>query len=725
MSSQTMTGRTIAGRYQVTGYLRPGRMGDVYVARRLEDNARVAIKLLDPALFGEQEVVARFEREARITRTLKHPCVLQLLDHGRDEGAPWMVVEYVDGDPLSDVLEESGALDPIRAARITGQVALALQAAHAIGAVHRDLQPMNVLLTGSGADEAVKVQEFGLSRLEVGTETTLTAVGVRIGTPTYMAPEYIEEYDLDHRADLYSLGVMLYEMLVGEPPFRGRPYKVMDLHLTAPVPRPSERVPSVPGWLDELVLGLMAKHPDDRPTVEALLEAIAQKTGSQVKAAPRRRRAAPVQAPPPEAPRQPEKDPILDYIIRQNTVSVRTIRGPAPDPADCLVVERVGDGSLADEAGVRPGWLLHLPDEPVQGLRSTWLYNAVVERRRYVFCPPGSDEQLELVTTGIPIGVELMRTVEHVRAHYAVNSDPSALLDLWKQRAWPVLEEMAWKTLSQRKSGGLAGGLFARFLGGGQAATITVRNHPALVMFAAALAEQGKPGWKDLVDEYRSQHASWWPSAYNAIAHYYLGWERAKVRPDQDAADLLWESFTAHPLEPTAVALELLLRRKPEVSRWLGSAFPHYSLETVDARGGARLDHTLASMDDAQLLLVCMLGGFRGTLEYDAFMRRYLVFVPWFPQLIYGLHVITTKTTREDDRPQHYRGEDLVLHAGLRVEVLEDLMAFVQRKVKPITIPTVYAIDKEGVIVHEGPLLAADLWEALALAGRRRMERFR
>ncbi|MCA9494559.1 MAG: serine/threonine protein kinase, partial [Myxococcales bacterium] len=203
---ETITGSTVAGRYKVTGMLRPGRMGDIYVARRLEDDAKVAIKFLEPALFENEEAIARFERESKVAHAIDHPCTIRVLEFGRSDHGPYLVMEFVEGELLSDVIEDKGALGPERAATITARIARALQAAHEKGVVHRDLAPSNVVLGRQGErTDLVKVSDFGLALLTHDDDeesTHLTAVGVRIGTPTYMAPEYIEEYELDQRADI-------------------------------------------------------------------------------------------------------------------------------------------------------------------------------------------------------------------------------------------------------------------------------------------------------------------------------------------------------------------------------------------------------------------------------------------------------------------------------------------------------------------------------------------
>lgn len=721
MSQDTVTGQTIAGRYTITGYLRSGRMGDIYVARRVDDNERVAVKLLDPALFDQPEAISRFERETAVTRELRHPCTMKVVDHGKtDQGAPWMVLEYVEGELLSDVIEE-GPLKPERAARLAGQVAMALGEAHEVGVVHRDLQPQNILVARIGGHEQVKVREFGLSRLQTqDDQTNLTAVGVRIGTPYYMAPEYIEEFELDHRADLYSLGVVLFEMLTGEPPYQGRPYKVMDLHMTAEIPLPSSKAPDVPGWLDDLVVQLMAKDPAHRPQQAAeVVAAVERGLGGSIAVEVAEAKPTTPQKPARPAPRVPELDPILVNLIQKHTISLKVVKGPPPDPEHCLLVERVAQSSLAANAGVRPGMFLELPEEPVKGLRDSRLYHPVVRERRYVFATAAGD-RLDLVTTGLPIGVDVIRAAEHVRASYdPLTSHPSALLDLYKQQDWEALERLSWKTLTQQRG---SGGVFSRLLGGER---MKLRDHPALVMWAVARIEGGKPGGPELLQEYRSKYAPNHAAAYDAIAALYQGRDAARRGDTRQAADLLWHAYVQWPQEGTAIQLENLVKRRPEHRAWFGRAFPEYSMDTVDRSSGAKLSDTLQRMGTDQLLAVCLLGGFRGNADYDAFMHRYLSMGAWFHEVLFDLHVVTTEPRRQADQPGWYKGEDLVIGAGLRFKLLEDYLAYVQRSVKPAAIPTVYLIDKQGIVVHEGQLSEADLWEALALAGRRRLENLR
>jgi serine/threonine protein kinase len=738
MAKDSITGSVIANRYKVTGFLRAGRMGDVYVARRLDDNQKVSVKMLDPGLFTNPEAVRRFEREAKIAQAIAHPFTLRVLDHVRADLGPYLVLEYVEGESLADVIEE-GPLAPERAALITGRIALALEAAHQRGVVHRDLAPANVILARQGTNaDLVKVSDFGLAMLteqeDDGKEATLTAVGVRIGTPTYMAPEYIEEYELDHRADIYGLGIMLFEMLTGAPPFTGRPYKVMEAHVNEPVPRPSSKRPGVPGWLDDLVFRMTAKRPDQRLQSAAdVAEAVTRGLGQQLtlveyvaptsEKAPKR-----VEAPKP----QPEvvKDPILEHFVATNTTEVARNKGVKPPPKERrFLVTRVAKSSVADRIGVQVGWWLHLPDEEQPGLLEPRLWTHAVEQRRWVFFTPDGADRLEVVTSGIPIGVEVCRSAENVISAYdPLLPEPSALLDLWRQQRWEDLERLAKATLLQppRGGGGIGGNLFGRFLSGGEKRVLV--DHPALLFHGIALVEQKKGGHGD-VTEFSAKYASKWPGVYQALADWYSAIHQWKAATEpharQPVLEKLAEVVAREPLPLLVKRFTELTRSEVPPSPWIGQPFAEYSMDSVDGKSTARLYETLERMDESQLLAVCLLGGFRATADYDDFMHRFANQMAFFETFLYGLHVVTAVQEPDVDRPELYRGEAMVRASRIPFVVLHDYRAFVQRAVKPPAIPTIYLLDRRGTCVHEGKMSDCDLWDAVVMAGRLRLERFR
>jgi serine/threonine-protein kinase len=737
--SEPITGRVIGDKYRITGLLRAGRMGDIYVGRSLDTNERVQLKLLDPELFGEKEAVRRFERETRITLKIDHPCTLVVRDYGRTKnGLPWMCTEYVEGAALSDVIEEQERLSPERAGYVAAQIGMALNAAHSIGVVHRDLSPINILLTDAeGHADSVKVLDFGLSRLTDPTEedgSQLTAVGVRIGTPYYMAPEYIEEYALDHRADLYSLGIVLYEMLVGEPPFTGRPYKVMDMHLNKEPPAPSLANTEVPGWLDDLVAQLLVKDPEKR--IQTATEAVERlEAGLQ-------QRLQTVSAPSPVTPVQPleershspgatASDPLVQTFIESAIVDVTHGSG-ALNPQDSLLVARVAPGSLAASLKVEPGWLCQLPDEPAAGLRDPRLFRTLVRERRYILASPDGKQRVELKTTGANIGVEFIRTAEHIRAFYnPIKGSKDALLELWRQSDWESLETLSWRTISKHRGGAslLTTRLFSRFLGGtakrgGDA--IKLREHPALMFYGAALIEQGKSSeGLPLVEEYRNRYAHDFPSAFDAVAHYYIALEQEKQHRADLAVDSMLQSWLLWNHERSADGVERLAGRRPDGRAWYGKSFPDYTLDLVGSRGETMgLYQALERMADHQLMLVVIMGNDRSNEGYDQLMHRYHAYGYFFRDFIAGMHVITVETGTPADT-RWLKGEDAVRTAEHPFELLEDFRGFLLRAVKPMSTPMVYAVSKRGYVLHEGLLDGVDLWTMLDLNGRLRTGQLR
>jgi serine/threonine-protein kinase len=266
----------VAGRYRVLGHLGSGGMGTVYRAEHVHMRKTVALKVLHHQLSRVNEVVARFEREAIAAGHIEHPNVVAASDFGKlDDGSFYLVLEYVNGESLRSLLEK-GALPHARTVEIARQTALALHAAHALCIVHRDLKPDNVMLVPApdGRDR-VKVLDFGIARVTVpgstADATNLTRVGVIMGTVAYMSPEQATGQEVDGRTDLYALGVMLYEMIAGHPPFEAElPTQVLARQLVeAPPPLP----PGTPALLSSLVFDLLEKSAANRPeSAEVVLE---------------------------------------------------------------------------------------------------------------------------------------------------------------------------------------------------------------------------------------------------------------------------------------------------------------------------------------------------------------------------------------------------------------------------------------------------------------------
>ena len=242
-------------------------MADVYLARDRLLNRRVAVKVLSPTFAADPTFVERFRREARAAASLNHSNIVAVYDSGQEDGVSFIVMEYVNGRTLSELLRQHGTVPPMEAARIAADIADALEFAHRNGVVHRDVKPANVLITPEGA---VKVTDFGIARAE--SSDTLTKTGNVLGTATYFSPEQAQGFDLDGRSDVYSLGVVLYEMLTGGPPFvADSPVSVAYKHVREePVP-PSRVKPDLPRALDRIVLTAMAKDVTQRyPSAQAL-----------------------------------------------------------------------------------------------------------------------------------------------------------------------------------------------------------------------------------------------------------------------------------------------------------------------------------------------------------------------------------------------------------------------------------------------------------------------
>jgi eukaryotic-like serine/threonine-protein kinase len=252
----------LAERYQLDRSLGNGGMGEVFEATDLTLHRNVAVKLLSPSLVQDEPARARFLREARALAQVNSPHVVAVYDAGEDAERPYLVMELVEGTTLEHELERAGRLEPPRAVAIAKDIASGLASAHEQGIVHRDVKPSNVFLTPS---DAAKIGDFGIARLE-RPDATLTLTGQTFGSPPYVAPEQATGGKVDARADLYSLGCVLFQMLVGRRPFSGDDaVSLVYQHVHTTPPRVDSLHPEVPVALGDLVAGLMAKDPDDRP----------------------------------------------------------------------------------------------------------------------------------------------------------------------------------------------------------------------------------------------------------------------------------------------------------------------------------------------------------------------------------------------------------------------------------------------------------------------------
>jgi serine/threonine-protein kinase len=254
--------RVLGDRYEIHRAIARGGMAQVYLARDRTLDRPVAVKELVPEFATDPSFVERFRREAQSAARLTHPNIVSVYDWGTQDGTYFIVMEYVDGPSLSQLIRRDGALHPRRAAEIAGEVAAALGFAHSQDVVHRDIKPGNVLLTSTGQ---AKVADFGIARALSASEGELTQTGSVMGTATYFSPEQAQGLPIDARADLYSLGVVLYEMVTGRPPFTGdTPLAISYKHVQDQPPRPSAVSPGVPVGLEAIILKLLSKQPADR-----------------------------------------------------------------------------------------------------------------------------------------------------------------------------------------------------------------------------------------------------------------------------------------------------------------------------------------------------------------------------------------------------------------------------------------------------------------------------
>ncbi len=256
-------------RYELHRQIARGGMADVFLARDLLLDRPVAIKVLFDQFSKDQQFVERFRREAQRAANLNHPNIVSVFDWGEESGTYFIVMEYVEGRSLAEIIRTEGSIHPDKVAEISSEVAAALSFAHRNGIVHRDVKPGNVLVAPNGH---IKVADFGIARALANVQSELTQAGTVMGTATYISPEQAQGMEVDPRSDLYSLGVMVYEMLSGHPPFRGEtPVAVAYQHVQdSPVSLRASGV-SVAESLEAVTMKLLAKNPVNRyPTAEDL-----------------------------------------------------------------------------------------------------------------------------------------------------------------------------------------------------------------------------------------------------------------------------------------------------------------------------------------------------------------------------------------------------------------------------------------------------------------------
>ena len=372
----SLVGTTLAGKYRIDARLNEGGMGTVYRGCHILMDKTVAIKVLRPSLAADEKIVARFSREARAASRITHPNALSVTDFGEDEsGHVFLVMEFLNGKTLKQLIRDEGPLPLQRVVDITRQIVDALDAAHTQGVVHRDLKSDNIMLLDTMTGDHAKVLDFGIAKINEPdgvTDTNLTAPNLVIGTPQYMSPEQCaQDAEIDARSDIYSLGVILYEMLIGHVPFSGdSPTMVMMKHLQEPVPSVLDERSDIPPAVGRVVARAMAKVRDNRyQNVAELIEDLVIAAGMTIQ------RTAPV-----SVARVPSDEPDEVTVVRMReepppvyssrrasvTVPVQTQMPPPQAPSGFNPMKIIIPSAVALIVVFAAFWIFNRP-APVSG----------------------------------------------------------------------------------------------------------------------------------------------------------------------------------------------------------------------------------------------------------------------------------------------------------------------------------------------------------------------
>lgn len=273
--SDPLLGQVIVGRYRVVGVIGHGGMCSVYRAEDRERQRPIALKVLPRDRAATPDMAARFKREAMVGKRIADPHVVAVVDSGSlEDGSLYLAMELLEGRSLAELLQE-GRLPVRRAVDIARQMLSGLETAHALGIVHRDIKPGNVVLARSGRKDDVKLIDFGIATNDRAA-IKLTVAGVAFGTPEYISPEMAMGVPVDERADLYSVSVVLFQMVTGQLPFSAEdPKALLRAHVHDPPPRPRAVAPELPAALEEVILRALAKTPEERfPSASAMRSAL-------------------------------------------------------------------------------------------------------------------------------------------------------------------------------------------------------------------------------------------------------------------------------------------------------------------------------------------------------------------------------------------------------------------------------------------------------------------
>ena len=269
-------GSTFAG-YEIEGVVGSGGVGILYRARQLRLDRPVALKVVEPDIASDAVIRERLRRETRTVAALDHPNIAPLYEAGEQDGTIYIVTRWVEGTELGALIRRESPVEPARAARFAAQIADALELAHEKGLVHRDVKPSNVIVTDEGH---VYLTDFGLAK-RAGSASGLTGAAQQLATVDYVAPEAIEGHEPVAAGDIYALGCVLYEMLVGTAPFAGEAGGMAKMwaQLNSDPPSVGEQRPDVPGALEDLIMQALAKRPEDRPSAPGFRRAALRAVG--------------------------------------------------------------------------------------------------------------------------------------------------------------------------------------------------------------------------------------------------------------------------------------------------------------------------------------------------------------------------------------------------------------------------------------------------------------
>lgn len=389
---------------------------------------------------------------------------------------------------------------------------------------------------------------------------------------------------------------------------------------------------------------------------------------------------------------------VAEFALSQIKGLQRTPGAPMPRPAQCHIVKKIASHGVAAQAGVAQKDFLSAVDGQPAARLSPRLHTTRAEQRTYTFYSRPRHELIELLATGVEVGVLLEPTTPAIRATYVpTNPDPTALEILWAGRDWEALLDLSAKTLAAGKD----------------------RNDPALLFHGAALYEMGRPdAGAAEAGEFLTQYGPNWTMNFSGIARYYAGLEARRRGREQDAFQIWKTAFEYNSSERMAELIEKQAGERPvePPSRWLQRSFPEYaypSFEVPESRM-VTLAGALEPMTNDQLLAVCLLASYRSNGPYADFLLRWRNYATWLRDFFAGLHVLTNRKERYPGREYHYEREAEVRALGHPFHLLHEHDEGIVMQILPPGSPTIFLLDRTGTIVYEGQLDGVDVWDALA-----------